>query len=112
MTEETHHMTPTVVYRAGGGAFEATVADHPEKGRALFVFASEEEADGYRLKTGTYPAEEGFVNVPLDQVTLEDLLALHGCTHVVMPVSLTGEEGPDFFAAGDFVGMLEDPVPA
>ena len=112
MTEETHHFTPTVVCRAGGGWIEAAVADHPEKGRALFVFASEEEADGYRLKTGNYPAEEGFVNVPLELTALEDLLALHECTHVVMPVSLTGEEGPDFFAAGDFLGMLEDPVPA
>ena len=111
MTEETHDFTPTVVYRAGGGALEAAVVDH-ERGRALFVFASEEEATGYRLKTGNYPAEEGFVNVPLDVDALEDVLDLHGCTHVVMPVSLTGEEAPDFFAAADFVGMLEECVPA
>ncbi len=48
MTEETHDFTPTVVYRAGAGALEAAVADHVDKGRALFLFASEEEVDGYR----------------------------------------------------------------
>jgi hypothetical protein len=112
MTEETHDFTPTVVYRAGGGAFEVAVADHAERGRALFVFASEEEATAYRQERGTYPAEEGFANVPVDLDVLEDLLALHECTHVVMPVSLTGEEGPDYFDAGDFVGMLEEPAPA
>ena len=104
-------LTPTVVYRAGGGVFEAAVADH-ERGRALFVFGSEEEAEGYRLRTGNYPAEEGFVNVPVDVVALKDLLALHECTYVVMPVSMVGDEGPDFFAAGDFVGMLESSPPA
>ena len=112
MTEEPHYMTITVVYRAGGGTFEAAVADH-ERGRALFVFASEEEATEYRLRTGTYPAEEGFVNVPLDLTALEDLLGLHECTHVVTPVSLAGDGGPDLFDAGDFVGMLEEAeVPA
>jgi hypothetical protein len=112
MTEDNQYWTPTVVYRAGGGAFEAAVVDHAEKGRALLLFASEEEATEYRLKTGNYPAAEGFVNVPLELDALEDLLALHECSHVVMPVSLTGEEGPDFFAAGDFLGMLQEPAPA
>ncbi len=107
MTEDTHHITPTVVYRAGGGTLEAAVADH-EKGRALFLFSSEEEADEYRRETGTYPAEEGFVSVPLDVTALKDLLTLHECTHVVMPRSLTGEEHPDVFAAEDFVWLLEE----
>ena len=87
------------------------MVDH-EKGRALFVFGSEEEAEGYRLRTGNYPAEEGFVNVPVDVVALKDILALHECTHVVMPVSMLGDEGPDYFATGDFVGMLESSPPA
>ena len=91
--------------------FEAAVVDH-EKGRALFVFGSEEEAEGYRLRTGNYPAEEGFGNVPVDVVALKDILALHECTHVVMPVSMLGDEGPDYFATGDFVGMLESSPPA
>jgi len=50
--------------------------------------------------------------VPVNPEALEDIVALHECTHIVMPVSLTGEEGPDFFAAGDFVGMLEECAPA
>ncbi len=112
MTEETHDFTPTVVYRAGGGALEATVVDH-EKGRALFLFSSEEEAEEYRRETGTYPRRaEGFVNVPLDLEALKDLLALHECTHVVMPRSLTGEEHPDFIPADGFVELLEEGVPA
>ncbi len=107
MTEETHDFTPTVVYRAGGGALEAAVVDH-ENGRALFLFSSEEEAEEYRRETGTYPRRaEGFVNVPLDVDALENLLALHECTHVVMPRSLTGEEHPDFLPADGFVWMLE-----
>jgi hypothetical protein len=104
-------MTPTVVYRAGGGVLEAAVADHSENGRALLLFSSE-EAEEYRRTTGTYPPEEGFVNVPLDLTALKDILALHECTHVVMPRSLTGEEGPDFIPADGFVELLEDLPPA
>ena len=107
MTEDTHHITPTAVYRAGGGTLEAAVAAH-EKGRALFLFSSEEEAAEYRRERGVYPAEEGFVNLPLDVAALKDLLALHECTHVVMPRSLTGERPPDFFAAEDFVWLLQE----
>jgi hypothetical protein len=111
MTEETHYITPTVIYRAGGGTMEAAVVN-VEGARALFLFSSEEEAEEYRRETGTYPHVGGFVNVPLDLVALKDLLALHECTHVVMPRSLTGEAPPDFILADDFVGLLEEGVPA
>jgi hypothetical protein len=66
----------------------------------------------FRRETGTYPHVEGFVNVPLDLEALKNLLALHECTHVVMPRSLTGEEYPDFIPADGFVGLLEEGVPA
>ena len=111
MTEETHYITPTVIYRAGGGTMEAAVVD-AEEGRALFLFSSEEEAEEYRRETGTYTHAEGFVNVPLELDALKDLLALHECTHVVMPLSLTGDRGPDFILADGFVGLLEEGVPA
>jgi hypothetical protein len=111
MTEETHYMTPTVICRAGGGKMEAAVVN-VEGARALFLFSSEEEAEEYRRETGTYPRAEGFVNVPLELDGLKDLLALHECTHVVMPWSLTGEAPPDFILADDFVWLLEEGMPA
>ena len=74
--------------------------------------AREKTEEHHRCETGTYPHVEGFVNVPLDLVALKDLLALHGCTHVVMPRSLAGDRGPDFILADDFVGLLEEGVPA
>lgn len=75
--------------------------------------AREKTEEHHRCETGTYPHVEGFVNVPLDLEALKNLLALHECTHVVMPRSLTGEEYPDFFIPADgFVGLLEEGVPA
>jgi len=70
--------------------------------------AREKTEEYHRCETGTYP----HVEVPLDLEALKNLLALHECTHVVMPRSLTGEEYPDFIPADGFVGLLEEGVPA
>jgi hypothetical protein len=107
MTEETIYVTPTAIFRAGRGTREAAVVDG-EKGRALFLFRNEEDAEEYRRHTGIYPAEEGFKPVSLEVGALRDVLAEYGCTHVVSPKPLTADsEGPDFFAAEDFIAMLE-----
>jgi hypothetical protein len=80
-----------------------------KKGRALFLFRDEAEADGYRRDTGTYPAEEGYKPVSLEVGALRDVLAAYECTHVVSPKPLTADsEGPDFFAADAFVELLEE----
>ena len=108
MTEETIYVRPTAIFRAGPRALEAAVVDE-DKGRALFLFRDEAEAEDYRRETGVYPAEEGFKPVSLEVGALRDVLAMHECTHVVSPRPLTADsEGPDFFAAEDFVGILEE----
>jgi hypothetical protein len=107
MTEETIYVTPTAIFRAGRGTLEAATVDG-EKGRALFLFRDEEAAEAYRLATGIYPAEEGFKPVSLEVGALRDVLAEYGCTHVVSPRPLSADSGgPDFFAAEDFIAMLE-----
>jgi len=108
MTEETIYVTPTAIFRVGRGTLEAAVLDH-KKGRALFLFHDEDDAEEYRLATGIYPAEEGFRPVSLEVEALRDVLAEYGCTHVVSPTPLTADsQGPDFFAAEAFVGILEE----
>jgi hypothetical protein len=109
MTEETIYVTPTAIFRAGRGTLEAAVVEDEGRGRALFLFRDEEAAEAYRLATGIYPAEEGFKPVSLEVGALRDVLAEYGCTHVVSPTPLTADsEGPDFFAAEAFVGILEE----
>ena|SRR5215212_5692718 len=109
MTEETIYVTPTAIFRAVGGTLEAAVVEEEGRGRALFVFCDEADAEEYRLATGIYPAEEGFKPVSLEVGALRDVLAEYGCTHVVSPTPLTADsQGPDFFAAEPFVGILEE----
>jgi hypothetical protein len=108
MTEETIYVTPTAIFRAGRSTLEVATVDG-EKGRALFLFRNEDDAEEYRMATGIYPAEEGFKPVSLEVRALRDVLAEYGCTHVVSPKPLTADsEGPDFFAAEAFVGILEE----
>jgi hypothetical protein len=109
MTEETIYATPTAIFRVGRGTLEAATVDGGEKGRALFLFRDEADAEEYRLATGIYPAEEGFKPVSLEVGALRDVLAAFECTHVVSPTPLTADsEGPDFFAAEAFVGILQE----
>jgi hypothetical protein len=111
MTEETIYVAPTAIFRAGRGTLEAAVVDH-KKGRALFLFRDEADAEEYRLATGIYPAEEGFKPVSLEVGALRDVLAAFDCTHVVSPTPLTADsQGPDFFAAEGFMGILEGAPP-
>jgi hypothetical protein len=107
MTEETIYMTPTAIFRAGRDTLEAAVVDD-KKGRALFLFRDGADAKEYRRHTGIYPAEEGFKPVSLEVGALRDVLAEYGCTHVVSPTPLTADsQGPDFYAAEDFIAMLK-----
>ncbi len=109
------HITPTIIHRAYAGpdvAHEFThgvaTVEKPEKGRALIVFRSQEEAEKYRSATGKHPKEEGFRTATLDLEELGHVLEEHGCTHVAMPEPWTDDlsGGVDFFAASDFIGML------
>jgi hypothetical protein len=109
MTEETIYMTPTAIFRAGRDTLEAAVVEKEDRGRALFLFHDEADAEEYRRDTGIYPAEEGFKPVSLAVWALRDVLAEYGCTHVVSPKALTADsQGPDFFAAEAFVRILEE----
>ncbi len=109
--EDLVHITPTIIYRLDRGVIAAAVVEH-EDGRALCVFRSEEEAEKYRTSTGKYPESEGFKMVCVNHEALKTLLELHGCTHVAMPEVWTGEGNVDFFTGPDFIGMLEESVPA
>ncbi len=110
------HITPTIIHRAYAGpdvAHEFThgvaTVEKPEKGRALIVFRSQEEAEKYRSATGKHPEEEGFRTLALDLEELGHIIEEHGCTHVAMPEPWTDDlsGGVDFFAASDFIAMLE-----
>jgi hypothetical protein len=76
------------------------------------VFRSEKEVEKYRGATGNYPKEEGFGTATLDLEELGHVLEAHDCTHVAMPEPWTGAGNVDFFKAADFIGMLEESVPA
>ncbi len=101
------HVTPTVLYRMDRGTIAAATVEY-EDGRAMTVFRSEEEAEKYRAATGNHLDAEGWRPVALNLPALSDLLELHGCSHVAMPEPWTGTGGVDFFAASDFIGMLEE----
>jgi hypothetical protein len=90
----------------------AAVVDEADKGRALLVFRSEEEAEKYRSTTGNYPETEGFKAINVGYEELADLVEIHDCTHVAMPEPWTGKGGVDFFKAADYVGMLRESLPA
>jgi hypothetical protein len=110
------HITPTIIHRAYAGpdvAHEfthgvATVEPEPDR-RALIVFRSQEEAEKYRAATGKHPKEEGFRTATLDLEELGHILEQHECAFVAMPEPWTEDRsgGVDFFAASDFIGMLE-----
>ncbi len=108
--EEYITITPAIIYRLDRGVIAAAVVEH-EDGRALCVFRSEEEAEKYRAATGNYPPEEGFKVLSANHKALATLLEVHDCSHVAMPEPW-GEGGVDFFKAADFIGMLEESVPA
>jgi hypothetical protein len=111
-TEETH-ITPTIIHRAYKRSDDeivhgAATVEH-EKGRALIVFRSEEEAEKYRRATGKHSEEEGFRTAALDLEELGHVLEAHECTLVAMPEPWTADRSGrvDFFAPSDFIGMLQ-----
>jgi len=110
--EEDVHVTPTIIHCAHKRSDDeiihgAVTVEQPEKGRALIVFRSQEEAEKYRAATGKHPEEEGFRTASLDLEELGHVLEAHGCTHVAMPEEWTGGKGGvDFFKAADFIGLL------
>ena len=106
--EERVHLAPTVLRRVTPEKVAAAVVEGPEgQGRALIVFRSQEEAEKYRAATGNHPEAEGWAPVAVGLRELSDVLEMHGCDHVAMPEPWTGKAGVDFFAAPDFIEMLE-----
>jgi len=108
------HVVPTIIHSGdlARGTHTVATVEELEKGRALIVFRSEEEAEKYRASTGNHPEAEGWRAAALELEELGRVLEAHGCTHVAMPEEWTGEGAVDFFAAGDFIGMLEGRIPA
>jgi hypothetical protein len=111
MTEDTVHISPTILYRVGRRALEAVTANRQD-GPTMIVFRSEEEAERFRSHTGLYPESEGFKPLYVDHEQLAALLEAHGCTHVAMPEAWTGEGSVDRFQAAEFIGMLQESAPA
>ena len=111
MTEDTVYIRPTILCRLDRGTL-ATVTADADDGRAMVVFRDEEEAERFRSATGRYPESEGFKPVTLSHKNLEDVLRMHGCSHVAMPEPWTGEGNVDRFEAAAFIGMLEESAPA
>ena len=107
MSADIVEVRPTVLYRMAPETVTAAVVEGPE-GRALIVFRSEGETGKYRAATGNHPEADGWRPVAPDLRGISDLLELHGCTHVAMPEPWTETGGVDFFAAADFIGMLEE----
>jgi hypothetical protein len=98
VSEEEVIIRPTILYRARPGAMEAVTVNRRD-GHTMIVFRSEEEA-------------EDFKPLCLDHEQLAAFLEVHECTHVGMPDAWTQEGGVDRFEASDFIGMLEESVPA
>jgi hypothetical protein len=112
MTEDTVHISPTILYRAGRGKLEAAAVDEGDE-LTMIVFRSEEEAERFRQDTGKYPESEGFKAVNVDHEQLAAFLRVHRYTHVGMPEPWDGEGGVvDRFEAADFIGLLEESPPA
>ena len=110
MRESAAMVMPTCMDRSMQAA---AVMEKLEKGRALIVFRSEEEAEKYRFDTGKHPASDGWGPAALDLEDLANVLEMHDCTHVAMPEEwISGEGGVDFFEAAAFIGMLQESAPA
>ena len=113
MTEmqETYMVTPHVIERwvIADKVEVAGVAQPSGAGRALLVFASEENAETFRTETGLYPASEGFEVVAVDLDGVRNLVRTLGFETVALCGSRSGAGGgADVFYAGAFCEMLED----
>jgi hypothetical protein len=94
MRESAAMVMPTCMDRSTQAA---AVVEKPEKGRALIVFRSEEEAEKYRSDTGKHPASDGWGPAALDLEDLANVLEMHDCTHVAMLEEwIGGKGGVDF----------------
>jgi len=111
MTEDTVHISPTILYRVGRRTLEAVTVDRGD-GHTMIVFRSEEEAEKFRGATGLYSEDSGFRALSVDHEQLAAFLWAHECTHVAMPEAWTAQGGVDRFEAGAFIGMLEESGPA
>jgi len=111
MTEDYVHIRPTILCRMERGTLQSATVNRQD-GHTMIVFRSEEEAERFREHTGSYPESEGFKPVYVDHKDLANILEMHGCTHVAMPEPWTGEGNVDRFEAADFIGRLEESVPA
>src|SRR5215203_7469567 len=111
MTEDTVHISPTILYRVGRRTLEAVTVNRGD-GHTMLVFRSQEEAEKFRGHTGLYSEAEGFKPLCLDHEQLAAFLQVHECTHVALPEAWTNEGGVDRFEADTFIGMLEESVTA
>src|SRR5215208_5811680 len=92
MTEDTVHISPTILYRRGRGTLEAVTVDRGD-GHTMLVFRSQEEAEKFRSATGLYSEAEGFRPVCVDHEQLEAFLWAQECTHVAMPEAWAAQGG-------------------
>jgi hypothetical protein len=111
MTEDTVHISPTILYRRGRGTLEA-VTVNGRGGHTMLVFRSKQEAEKFRSHTGLYSEAEGFKALSVDHEQLRAFLEAHQCTHVAMPEAWAAQGGVDRFEADAFIGMVEESVPA
>jgi hypothetical protein len=111
MTEDTVHISPTILYRVGRRTLEAVTADGRD-GHTMLVFRSEEEAEKFRGATGLYSEAKGFRALSVDHEQLRAFLEVHEGTHVAMPEAWAREGGVDRFEAEAFIGMLEESMSA
>jgi hypothetical protein len=111
MTEDTVHISPTILYRRGRGTLEAVTVDRRDE-HTMIVFRSQEEAEKFRSHTGLYSEGSGFRALCVDHEQLAAFLWAHECTHVAMPEAWVMEGGVDRFEAEAFIGMLEKSAPA
>jgi hypothetical protein len=111
MTEDTVHISPTILYRMGRGTLEAVTINRRDE-HTMIVFRSEEEAEKFRGATGLYSEAEGFRALSVDHEQLAAFLWAHECTHVAMPEAWAARGGVGRFEAGAFIGMLEESEPA
>jgi hypothetical protein len=107
MTEDTVHISPTILYRVGRRTLEAVTVDRGD-GHTMLVFRSQEEAEKFRGATGLYSEDSGFRALSVDHEQLRALLEVHECTHVAMPEAWAARGGVDRFEADAFIGMLEE----
>lgn len=112
MSADTSIIYPTVLYRIDRidvqAARTAAAVVDTELGKALLVFRSRADAEGFRRDTGRLPVSEGFGAVNVGDEEIADLLEMHSLRAVAMPEAWTGHGRVDLFSAENFLRLLEE----